>query len=85
MILPIYPNLRTNTQFISGERNKAPTCMSSSMYFWSHSYGETKQRNVANEGEAKMVIALVRWMIAEGQNPDEITVLASYNGQVPMY
>ncbi|GLJ15080.1 hypothetical protein SUGI_0246490 [Cryptomeria japonica] len=84
MILPIYPNLRTNTQFVSGERNKAPMCMSSSMYFWSHSYGETKQRSVANEGEAKMVIALVRWMIAEGQNPDEITVLASYNGQVTL-
>ena len=85
MILPIYPNLRTNTQFISGERNKAPTCMSSSMYFWSHFYEETKQRSVANEGEAKIVIAPVRWMIAEGQNPDEIIVLASYKGQTDFW
>ena len=28
-----------------------------------------------------MVIAVVHWMIAEGQNTHEITVLASYNGQ----
>ncbi|XP_057823678.2 uncharacterized protein LOC131035924 isoform X2 [Cryptomeria japonica] len=84
MILPIYPNLQTNTQFVSGERNRAPMCMSSPMYFWSHSYGESKQRSVTNEGEAKMVIALVHWMIAEGQNPVEITVLAAYNGQVTL-
>ncbi|KAH9314793.1 hypothetical protein KI387_023420, partial [Taxus chinensis] len=84
MILPIYPNLRTNTQFVSGERNKAPTCMTSPMYFWSHSYEECKERSVANNGEAKMVIALVRWMIAEGQDPAEITVLAAYNGQVTL-
>eukprot|EP01018_Ginkgo_biloba_P039119 Gb_11775 [translate_table: standard] len=82
MILPIYPDIRTDTRFVSGERNEAPVGMASPMYFWSHSYPETKQRSISNEGEAKMVIALLRWMLAEGQKPEEITVLASYNQQM---
>eukprot|EP01018_Ginkgo_biloba_P035956 Gb_31147 [translate_table: standard] len=84
MILPIYPNVRSNTKLVTGKRNKAPTCMMRRMHFWSHSYKENLQRSFANEGEAKMVIALAKWLTAEGQNPEDITILAAYNGQVSL-
>ena len=65
MLLPIYPYLRSNTKLVTGERNVAPACMMSPMYFWSHSYPEIRQGSYANEGEATMVLALLRWMMAK--------------------
>lgn len=54
------------------------------MYFWSHSYLETRQDSHANEGEATMVFALLRWRMAEGENPKDITILAAYRGHVSL-
>jgi hypothetical protein len=48
MLLPIYPYLWSNIKRVTGERNKAPACMVSPMFFWSHSYPETRQRSAAN-------------------------------------
>ncbi|KAH9314167.1 hypothetical protein KI387_022794, partial [Taxus chinensis] len=84
LILPIYPHVRSNAKLVSGERNKEPNCMMRRMHFWCHSYKENLQRSFANEGEANMVIALAQWMVAEGQTPTEITILAAYNGQVSL-
>ena len=83
LLLPIYPYLQSNTKLITGERNGSPACMMSApMYFWSHSYPETGQKSAANDGEATMVVALLRWMIAEGEDPSNITILAAYRGHV---
>ena len=62
----------------------APVCLMSPVYFWSHSYPETQQGSYANEGEATMVLTLLRWMIAEGENPTDITILAAYRGRISL-
>lgn len=84
MLLPIYPDLRTNMKLVSGDRNQPPSCMKTSMFFWSHSHEETVQRSYANDGEVHMVVALVKWLLANGHKSEEITVLAAYNGQVAL-
>ncbi|GLJ17149.1 hypothetical protein SUGI_0296770 [Cryptomeria japonica] len=85
MILPIYPHVRSNTELVRGRRNEAPSCITTPMHFWSHTYPETKHENsYANKGESEMVVALLSLMLAEGENPQNITVLAAYNGQVSL-
>ncbi|GLJ13963.1 hypothetical protein SUGI_0223310 [Cryptomeria japonica] len=84
LILPIYPDLQSNVKLVSGERNKEPKCMLKRMHFWCHAYKENRERSFQNEWEAKMVIALAQWMVAEGHAPTEITILAAYNGQVSL-
>ncbi|KAG0627986.1 hypothetical protein M758_2G241900 [Ceratodon purpureus] len=82
MLRPIYPFLKTHTKLVSGSRNKAPTCMVKTMYFWAHSYQEKSVRSYENLGEAEMVVALARWIVSELQNPQGLTILAAYGGQV---
>lgn len=82
MLLPMYPTLGSHEELVSGARNQAPVCMARAMHFWSHQFGETPQRSYFNEGEAKMVVALARWLVTEGEDPGKIKVLAAYNGQV---
>ncbi|KAH9330189.1 hypothetical protein KI387_002297 [Taxus chinensis] len=85
MILPIYPHVRSNTKLVRGEKNQAPACMKTPMYFWDHSFPETShEHGFANPQEAEMVVALLTWMTAEGESPEQITVLAAYNGQVSL-
>jgi len=78
----MYPTLGSHKELVSGARNEAPVCMARAMHFWSHQFGETPQRSYLNSGEAKMVVALARWLVTEGENPEKIKVLAAYNGQV---
>jgi hypothetical protein len=82
MLLPMYPTLGSHKELVSGARNEAPVCMARAMHFWSHQFGETPQRSYLNSGEAKIVVALARWLVTEGENPEKIKVLAAYNGQV---
>lgn len=82
MLLPIYPFLKSHTELVSGDRNKAPTCMVKTMHFWSHEYEETSLRSYVNEEEALMVVALARWIVSERENPTCLSILAAYNGQV---
>lgn len=82
MLLPMYPTLGSHKELVSGARNQALVCMARAMHFWSHQFGETPQRIYFNKGEAKMVVALARWLVTEGEDPEKIKVLAAYNGQV---
>lgn len=82
MLLPIYPFLKSHTELVTGNRNKALTCMVQTMNFWSHEYEETSQRSYVNKEEAHMVVALARWIVSELENPKSLTILAAYNGQV---
>ena len=59
-----------------------PACLVHSMYFWSHRHSEQAERSVMNEEEARMVMRLVSWLTAEGQEPEAITVIAAYSQQV---
>lgn len=82
MIQPIYPSLKSHSELVSGRRNEAPTFMVKTMYFWSHLYPETSQRSCVNQDEARMVVALTRWIASELPNPESLKILAAYNGQV---
>lgn len=82
MLRPIYPDLKSQTKLVSGSRNEAPTCMARTMFFWSHPYPETSQRSFVNQDEARMVVALTRWIASELSNLGSLKILAAYNGQV---
>lgn len=84
MLRPIYPNLTSQTELVSGSRNAAPTCMAKTMYFWSHSSPETNQRSFVNPDEARMVVALARWIASEIADKESLKILAAYNGQVTL-
>ena len=53
-----------------------PSCLQHSMFFWTHHHHEKSERSCVNENEALMVIKLARWLVAEGWEPEKITVLA---------
>lgn len=82
MLLPIYPSLKSHRALVSGSRNKAPTCMAKTMYFWAHTHEESTERSCVNPGEANMVVALARWIVSELRNPQGLKIIAAYSGQV---
>lgn len=66
-----------------------PSCMATSLFWWSHSHAETKQGNSRiNELEVKMVVSLCLWMLVHGSLDhqavcsDDIVVLTPYRAQV---
>ena len=50
--------------------------------FWTRAHPEQAERSVMNEGEALMVLRLLKWLMAEGHAPESITVIAAYSQQV---
>ena len=67
---------------MSGSRNNAPECMVKTMYFWAHTHQERPERSYVNPEEAVMVVTLARWIVSQLQNPQGLTILAAYGGQV---
>ena len=55
---------------------------SKSMYFWSHSHAETKDRSCKNMKEAEMALSIAYFLIACGVKPESITILAAYETQL---
>jgi hypothetical protein len=82
MVAPMYPALKSNKEVVNGPKNQPAKCMNSTMYFWNHSSQETQGRSPSNVHEGHMVVALSKWLLAEGLNHDEISVICAYNGQV---
>ena len=82
MLKDIYPDYEDFEGI--AEKNKTIHCLPFSMFFWSHSYDEVKDRSARNPGEANMVIALALFFIASGIPEDEITILCAYLGQVQL-
>ena len=81
-VLCIYKKLETNP--VTTGRNKAPGCVRTSLFFWSHSEPEAKSGfSYYNEAEAQMVSHLAIWM-AKQRNVglDKVTVIAAYKEQV---
>ena len=54
------------------------------MFFWDHHSQEKSGRSVTNEEEAARAIALVKYLLANQIAPDDITILAAYQGQVSL-
>ena len=82
MVIPMYPELKTNGEVVNSRRNQPAECMNSTMYFWDHAGEEKQGRSPANDHEAHMVVALSKWLLSEGIRREEISVICAYNGQV---
>ena len=80
LLKDIYPELQ-NFQDLERDREPHP-CISTTMFFWNHEYPEQKDRSVRNSGEACMAIALALFMICNGADPSQITIITSYLGQL---
>ena len=80
LLKDIYPELQ-DFQDLEKDREPYP-CISTTMFFWDHEYPEQKDRSVKNSGEACMAIALALFMIRNGADPSQITIITSYLGQL---
>ena len=80
LLLDIYPKLESNLDRVRW--NLPPECMVKSMFFWNHNHKESSERSVVNEGEAEMVVKLALFLIQQGYQSEDITILAAYQGQV---
>ena len=81
-VLRIYKKLETNPR--TTRKNKAPGCVRTSLFFWSHSEPEAKSGfSYYNEAEARMVSHLAIWMAKQHNvGLDKVTVIAAYKEQV---
>ena len=82
LLKDIYPDLKDNLSIVGN--NKRLTCIRESMFFWDHHSQEKSGRSVTNEEEAARAIALVKYLLANQIAPDDITILAAYQGQVSL-
>lgn len=80
-------SIRSNDEIVG--KYMTPSCMATSLFWWSHSHAETKQGNSRiNELEVKMVVSLCLWMLVHGSLDhqavcsDDIVVLTPYRAQV---
>ena len=80
LLKDIYPEYESFDN-IDNDRPPFPH-FSKSMYFWSHSFQETKDRSYRNEREADMALSLAYFLIACGVEPKDITILAAYVNQL---
>jgi len=81
--LKIYKELKTNYELVRD--NDPPSCVSSSMYFWTHTVWESepKGHSKRNSREAREITEVAKTFCKEGGvPPSKITVLCSYRGQV---
>ncbi|KAL5004105.1 hypothetical protein ScPMuIL_017561 [Solemya velum] len=78
----IYPDLRDNQKVEQYEHIKG---ISSDVYFINHSYYETNDEDSmshCNEFEAEYIVALCRYLLLQGYDPEQITILTMYSGQL---
>nr|XP_058942771.1 NFX1-type zinc finger-containing protein 1-like [Pocillopora verrucosa] len=82
--LKIYENLQTQDKLVKSYL--PPPCVSSSMYFWTHTSHEDESKNShskTNVTEAKKITEVAKTFCEKGGvPPSKITVLCSYRGQV---
>ena len=79
LLLDIYPNLENNLGRVG--KNEVAKCLAKSAYFWHHESPETFERSGRNEEEANRAVSLAAFMIEQGVEPRNITILSAYKGQ----
>ncbi|TRY69333.1 hypothetical protein TCAL_04452 [Tigriopus californicus] len=84
LLSDIYSVYKTNLERVAN--NNPPDFMGKSMFFWTHNHHEdTKERgSKTNLAECNLVIVLVKYLMTSGVNPEKITILAPYLGQVKL-
>ena len=84
LLRPHYPDLKSNLVRVS--QNEQLSCVTKPMYFLRmRSLSETESeigRSKTNRDEADMILAFIAHILHEGYEQSDVTVLASYNGQV---
>ena len=80
LLLDIYPGLQSNLARV--ESNEPANCIGRSMYFWSHREPEQHERSFTNKAEAQRAVRLALFLIEQGYQPSQITILSPYLGQV---
>ena len=82
LLLDIYPKLSSSDLV---ETNLAPKCVEKSMFFWNHRGDENvNRRSYANMQEAESAIKLALFFVNQGYDPQKITILCAYQGQVAL-
>ncbi len=82
LLLDIYPDLKSNMQRV-GQLQK-PNCIEKSMFFWTHEDKETRDCSFSNPKEAERAVQLSLFLLQQGYKPEQITLLAAYQGQVAL-
>ncbi|KAK3095095.1 hypothetical protein FSP39_010254 [Pinctada imbricata] len=82
MMKIIYPELKDHEVVLKYPNIKG---VRANMFFIDHEYPEKMdedQRSHSNEYEAKYIVALCRYLLLQGYNPSQITILTLYTGQL---
>lgn len=69
------------------KRNWACKCVRRSMFFWTHSFKEELSqysRSWCNKQELEQLLLVLNWLILNGHQPEKITILSAYRGQVSL-
>jgi len=80
LLLDIYPKLHSNLARV--KLNRPANCIGRSMYFWTHQEMEMKERSFINKPEADRAVRLALFLVDQGYQPSQITILSPYLGQV---
>ena len=78
----IYPNLQSNLKRV--KKHTGADCILYPSFFWNHSDEEVKSRSCTNEEEAERAMKLALFLIQQGYEPHQITILAAYQGQTAL-
>ncbi|KAK2149494.1 hypothetical protein LSH36_449g01010 [Paralvinella palmiformis] len=79
-LLDIYPDLEDNNSIV--DRLGQISCAAERVFFWDHRDTEKEERSYSNIKEADRAINLAFFFIQQGITPQQITILAPYQGQV---
>lgn len=81
LLTPIYSDLEDHPSVLG--RPGIPGMGDISTYFFCHTWPESSDSLMSryNENEAKMVVGFYQYLVMNGVDPKEITVLTFYNGQ----
>jgi len=85
LLRPIYGNAIEDHPDVLSRVNRPliPGMGTSPVWFLSHNWIEQRddQRSYLNNLEAEMIVYFIRYLIVNGTNPEQITVLTFYHGQ----
>lgn len=85
LLTPIYGDVITDHPAVLDKENRPPVpgMTKNSTWFWTHTYPEDKddQMSSYNIQEAEMIAGMVVYLILNGVQAKEITILTFYNGQ----
>lgn len=86
LLRPFYPKLLTNHERVMGN-DPLSICRKSMFFVTMREHSEVEaaeRRSPTNPREAKMILDFTKHILREGYEPQEISILAMYDGQVSL-